>query len=219
MSPLAEQIKQLLKDTPVGNAKEILQEVYNYLHEAGSKLEQFFKAANVSPQQVWEVFVKKDGENLHSWADIDLIGEGLGRVEFSLENYERESKNSYGHWGSLIGPRMFGSVPGVGCFGGGDWEYPLFFVVFLDANGQTLRSYVPKEGNTWNYDTASAFGNGEIDSQGENNEDVKFLLSWLQQNRPDLKIGINNVDPQVHPELLFDEEKIIQDIVKHIHVS
>jgi hypothetical protein len=171
------------------------------------------KAAKVSPKAVWDDFqgkIGRDDSDPGEWLRIDEIREGLGRVRCGLENAEYDDCHGNGGKGSLLGPRMFGDVAGIGCFCGGDWEYPIFFVVYLDADGKTLRSYVPKNGNTWNYDLGSAFGNDE-------EEDARFLSKWLA--RVGKTIGKNDrKSGEERWSLMFDERKIKQDIAAHVLV-
>lgn len=46
------------------------------------------------------------------------------------------------------------------CWGGGDWECPVLFIMYLD-NKNKLRAYVPNKGNTFNPKFKSAFGNND----------------------------------------------------------
>ena len=46
------------------------------------------------------------------------------------------------------------------CYAGGDWEYPVWFCIYIDDNNK-LRVYVPYKGNTFNKYTKTAFGSEE----------------------------------------------------------
>lgn len=46
---------------------------------------------------------------------------------------------------------------------GGDWEYPIFVILYWD--GSDIHAYIPKRGNTVNMDTMTAFGS-ESDTLG-----------------------------------------------------
>ena len=83
--------------------------------------------------------------------------------------------------------------------------------VYLDRDGATLRSYVPKEGNTWNYDEGAAFGNDE-------ESDVSFLSKWIRNNRSDLPVEITKGDPADNAGVMFDKDKIINDIADNLRV-
>ena len=49
----------------------------------------------------------------------------------------------------------------LGMMAGGDWEYPVYFVIYWD--GRNLRAYIPTEGNLWNTKAKIAYGNDEED--------------------------------------------------------
>lgn len=88
---------------------------------------------------------------------VDLLGDDL-KVQFDLENVGYSAKD--------FGPKpLMGyhtEANGLTYFGlcaGGDWEFPVFFIVYWD--GKKLRGYVPTEGNPWNATTKQAYGNDE----------------------------------------------------------
>lgn len=54
----------------------------------------------------------------------------------------------------------------------GDWELPVYFIVYLDHKLK-LRAYIPMKGNTFNPYTKAAFGNEDID------EDIE-LQQWIK---------------------------------------
>lgn len=143
---------------------------------------------------------------------VDKIREGLQRVSFDFENYECTPGSSMGRFENLLGPRYFGKIPAVGCAAGGDWEYPVFFIIYVDQDGTTLRSYIPKDGNTWNYDLGLAFGNDEM-------ADADFLKKLVTAIRPDLSVEIIEEVVLRGAEIMFDENKIIKDIEDNIQVS
>lgn len=47
----------------------------------------------------------------------------------------------------------------LGGMAGGDWEKPVFFIIYWD--GQKLRGYIPAYGNTYNANLNTAFGSEE----------------------------------------------------------
>lgn len=175
----------------------------------------------VEPEKIQDLLKEKcaqagdsegSGIDLQSCPEVDKIGEGLKRVSFDFENYEYIRGSLIGQFGNLLGPRYFGKVPAVGCAAGGDWEYPVFFIVYMDHDGVTLRSYIPKNGNTWNHDTESAFGNDE-------KADANFLVSWVTTNRYDLLFKIIEPNPTDNAEVMFDENEIIKDIEDNVRIS
>lgn len=62
----------------------------------------------------------------------------------------------------------------VWAYAGGDWEYPVYFVLYLDPDNH-IRAYVPKDGNTYCHKCKSAWGtcecNDEKDSEDHLNDD------------------------------------------------
>lgn len=82
----------------------------------------------------------------------------------------------------------------------------------MDSDGTTLRSYIPKDGNTWNYDTESAFGNDE-------EADSTFLIRWAKDNNLSLSPRVIEQNPTDNAEIMFDENKIIKDIENNIQID
>lgn len=75
------------------------------------------------------------------------------KVQFDLENINSSSTK-------LIGCHTLpNGLTFLGCSAGGDWEHPVFFIVYWD--GKKIRGYVPTEGNPWNTTTKEAYGNNE----------------------------------------------------------
>jgi hypothetical protein len=101
---------------------------------------------------------------------VDRIMPDL-KVEFDIENVADD--NSYARWINL--PKGSKGLCGYhtlingftfyGISAGGDWEVPIFFIVYWD--GKKLRGYIPTKGNTWNTDTKKACGN-------DDKADIKF---------------------------------------------
>ncbi len=214
MSEIADRIVVLLGDLAPAQAREVLTEVANrvFIHKPKSPT----ASARTTPEAVWQALVAACGGDdpaPEDFSDVDGIHEGLRRIDFTLENFECKPRD-YGpdDWKNVLGPRMFGSVPGIGCYGGGDWEEAVLFIVYLAADGKTLCTYVPKEGNTWNYQTNSAFGNDE-------EQDVEFLTRWLAENRPDVTVEDVFSDLDVYAGYMFNEEKFISDISANVPVS
>lgn len=99
----------------------------------------------------------------HLWADMK-------KVEFCTENitYEEPWHHAEGH---LVGYQEIGDVAFLGVLAGGDWEFPVFFIIYWD--GKRLRAYVPSDGNRYNRKAKSAFGNHEESDERE----IKELLA------------------------------------------
>lgn len=104
----------------------------------------------------------EDGDD--GWFSIGLVLDHLEKdikVSFDTENHQPDkSDGEIGPASSLLGYHQLAN--GMHFFGmsaGGDWEYPVFFIVYWD--GKKLRGYVPTDGNPWNTDTNEAYGNDE----------------------------------------------------------
>lgn len=81
--------------------------------------------------------------------------DGCG-IEFDLENIGLD----YSDYSDIVGYNLTSTgVPYIGGAAGGDWELPVFFALYYD--GTRIRLYVPKDGNCYNTDTKTAFGNDE----------------------------------------------------------
>jgi hypothetical protein len=96
----------------------------------------------------------------------EQIRKDLGKVEFDSENHECEPSEAYCGAGDICGFRTLSNgLTYLGCMAGGDWETPLFYIIYWD--GKKLRGYIPTDGNLWNTDTKRAYGNdvdGETDA-------------------------------------------------------
>lgn len=92
------------------------------------------------------------------------IQKDLSKVEFDYENYEFGYSDYHKRF-DINKDRGIGyfdlgnDLHVLFCFAGGDWEYPVTFILYLSTDG--FRAYVPKDGNTWNYKLKSAFGNND----------------------------------------------------------
>lgn len=123
------------------------------------------------------------------------------KVEFDTENYE--TTKGYAGPQSLMGYNQEeNGFTYLGVCSGGDWETPIFFCVYWD--GKRIRGYVPTEGNPWNTDTKTAYGNDDI----SDNKNIK-------KRYPDK--FVNNKENDIeYLDLDFDEIKIKKDILERI---
>lgn len=86
-----------------------------------------------------------------------LMQEKLGKdlkVKFDYENFFINGCDAISGYHTLSNGLTF-----LGCYAGGDWEYPVQFIIYWD--GKKLRGYVPTKGNPWNTDTKMAYGNND----------------------------------------------------------
>ena len=58
----------------------------------------------------------------------------------------------------------------VWAFAGGDWEYPVHFVLYLDPKNK-IRAYIPSDGNVYCHKCKCAYGSCECDDQSEEFDD------------------------------------------------
>jgi hypothetical protein len=81
------------------------------------------------------------------------ITKDLQKVQFDFENtiIDDDTDNLYGLH------TMENGLTFCGIGAGGDWEYPVFFIIYYD--GKDLRAYIPTKGNPWNTDFHEAYGN------------------------------------------------------------
>ena len=61
----------------------------------------------------------------------------------------------------------------LGVMAGGDWEQPIFFIIYYDDE---LRAYVPEDGNVWNTDTNEAYGN-------DNKKDAEDVENYFMEGQ------------------------------------
>lgn len=135
----------------------------------------------VRPNELWGMYVRKVASN-YSGSTIKTLGpkavKDLQKVNFDFENFSNSHLDErIGEDIAFLGYRALyigcNDMPFIGCRASGDWEYPVYFIIYLEPNGKTFRCYVPKDGNTWNYDTKQAFGNDE-------EADLKFAKKHLK---------------------------------------
>ena len=206
MAELVDRVKEVVRGLDLETVETLFTQILKDLKDQSWAI----KFAQTTPEFVMTEIMKamgKDGDFTEFCSSTEGVSQGLRRVGFDFENYEYTSQD-FGSYERLMGPRMFGRLPGVGCYGGGDWEFPVFFVIYLDADGRTLRAYVPKDGNAWNYDTNQAFGNHD-------ELDEAFLLEWMTRNNLRRPVG-RDLYPSEDAECMVDEHKIVLDIDNQI---
>lgn len=119
------------------------------------------------------------------------------KVHFDTENFE----DSECEYCPMNGYQVLDGFPFWGFTAGGDWEHPIYFIVYWD--GKKLRAYIPTEGNPFNTSTRWAYGNdGENEGGVSDADNGKFRGYEVDSHG------------EVHPE--FDWEKIKADIKTRI---
>jgi hypothetical protein len=72
-----------------------------------------------------------------------------------------------------------------------------------------LRGYIPKLGNSWNYDTKRAIGSDDV-------KDDKFLRKWIKKNRPNIKLKDEPLEND-DADIMCDKDVLIKDIISRIN--
>jgi hypothetical protein len=99
-----------------------------------------------------------------------------------------------------LGFQTLDNLTFLGINAGGDWEVPVFFIVYWD--GMELRAYIPTEGNTWNLTAHSAFGNDEDQDVDELKRRFPKETDGLHPEEISDMVAVVNPDPS----------KLVEDI-------
>lgn len=127
---------------------------------------------------------------------IEKLGRDI-KVNFDLENFD------WGEAEGLMGLQTLDNgLTFWGMCAGGDWEQPVFFIVYWD--GKKLRGYVPTDGNTWNTTTKQAYGNDEA-------ADIKDVKKRWRKLFPG-----DDLDDLTPDDLEYKPDFIEKDIVERI---
>lgn len=125
-----------------------------------------------------------DFHDLVNYLDKDI------KVDFDLENFS-DSKDRFGPKEIMGYNTLENGLTYLGCCAGGDWENPVYFIVYFD--GKKLRGYIPTKGNVFNTTTKQAYGNDlELDKDN--------LIK---------KYGVNHTgdveDEDIDPKLIIED--------------
>lgn len=121
------------------------------------------------------------------------VYDDLHKISVDFENVESfDSEDAYTHLPGLEameGYEMIGegdsAFPVLWCAGGGDWEYPLVFVLYIGQKGE-LRGYIPEDGNVYNHKEKAAYGNNDDDPSFEEDPDDPLLCFDETKMRADV---------------------------------
>lgn len=165
----------------------------------------------ISKKELYEKF-QSDFGNYEKYLQEEIPKNDFD-IEFDWENYEWKGWNRTNE--EYLGIQELEGRVFIGCQAGGDWEYPVYFIVFIQ-NGK-WRAYIPKDGNVYNHDTMRAFGNGN-DYKNEINLDLQFLKKLYPNDFRDIEH--KNYDSTGNDcEIMWDYEKIKQDIISNIEIN
>ena len=129
---------------------------------------------------------------------VGKVCKDLAKINVDFENVESfDSEDAYNHLPGLEymeGYEMIGegdsAFPVLWCAGGGDWELPLVFVIYIGQKGE-LRGYIPEDGNAYNHEEKAAYGNNDGDPSFGDDD----------------------------PRYVFDEQKMREDVSNRIVVQ
>lgn len=113
---------------------------------------------------------------------VGKVCKDLAKINVDFENVESfDSEDAYTHLPGLEymdGYEMIGegdsAFPVLWCAGGGDWELPLVFVIYIGQKGE-LRGYIPEDGNAYNHEEKAAYGNNEGDPEYDT-DDPRYVF-------------------------------------------
>lgn len=119
----------------------------------------YFKRITIDELKEKLIPILEDEDFPYNLGSHPIISKDLDKVQFDFENWETERS----FVGYPCGYEMLSNGLAVLFVNaGGDWEYPIVFILYFD--GKKIRAYIPKEGNSWNRKTKSAYGNDDTDS-------------------------------------------------------
>jgi hypothetical protein len=127
------------------------------------------------------------------------VTKDLHKVEFSTENFE-STETSWDTFKGLLGFRTLDNgLTYLGCAAGGDWETPLFFMIYW--NGKALRGYIPLYGNPWNTENNEAYGNDDV-------SDRRNVYSRFGVDDPDdIQVNVKTIHHGLNAYIRFDDSK------------
>lgn len=135
----------------------------------------------------------EDAGGLYEAIYSGKVFDDLSKINVDFENVESfDSEDAYTHLHGLEdleGYEMIGegdsAFPVLWCAGGGDWEFPLVFVLYIGQNGE-LRGYIPEDGNVYNHKEKAAYGNNEDDPRFEDDPDDPIFTFDEMKMRADV---------------------------------
>lgn len=120
--------------------------------------------------------VMADGGDPNPHMLRDRLDDDL-KVSFDFENFYDSERDGVGPEG-LMGPRTLGGLTFWGMCAGGDWEHPVYFILYWD--GKKVRAYVPARGNPWNRRAKAAIGNKPGDEPGDHEFSAPLIRADIE---------------------------------------
>lgn len=132
----------------------------------------------------------------------------------SYANFDLENCSSSSLFGKAIDDLKMVNFHNIGDFSfcgytaGGDWEHPLFFVVYYDEN--ELRGYVPTCGNVFYLPEKAAFGS----TDAEREEIIDYIKKeFPQYSEEEIQTAVNS------NLYYYDFNWIKKDIIAHFQIK
>lgn len=135
-------------------------------------------------------------------------------IEFDLENIELDTDEDN------LGVQSIGDFNYIGIIAGGDWESPVFFILYIDENGK-IAGYVPEDGNVYNKKLKSAFGNNHEREDYVFGADGKMSKKRIEYNDEDAikeqyDVTVEKFDSECGD--YFDFDKMKEEIKNKIEI-
>lgn len=94
-------------------------------------------------------------------------------------------------------------IPYLEIMAGGDWETPLLCILYFD--GKKFRGYVPKNGNCYNHQKKSAFGNNDSDEAdfAKQFSTTKGIQDGYIEQDPDIDLVTKEINSRLEAKGIF----------------
>ena len=94
---------------------------------------------------------------LRTWSYSKVLTD-ISKIDFDFENVGLDFEGN---------SKLDDDTEIIWCWAGGDWEYPVRFVLYIDPNNE-LRGYIPEDGNIYCHKCKKAYGTCECDEEANN---------------------------------------------------
>lgn len=156
-------------------------------------------------EKIEEFFKSEDDYYAYSMNNIsDAVSDC--EVNFDFENFEytRDKYCEHQPIENIMGNCQVGDFQFCGCSAGGDWEWPVYFVLYW--NGEKICAYIPQSsGNRFNRISKQAYGNSPTYDYDENNR--MFELEYTE-DAVDLKKQFPDVFKDVELNKIYSPEDV-----------
>lgn len=142
-------------------------------HEIGDEAIRDINDFNAIPESLYEDLIEGFIENKVAYCDNSKARRDLEKINFDFENcgYTDDKENYPEHSDNRHDngkPAAYNQLPDgtaiIWCWAGGDWEMDVNFVLYLDPSN-TIRAYIPSEGNLYCHKCKAAYGSCDCDDE------------------------------------------------------